>query len=102
MLKSPPNPLHHIGMLSFPALRYMLHTNGLEIQIIDTNRIKGISWLYAPIALVQYVLTRLNIRKAKPADINAGLSEEVLTQMMMSPLLFGEAMVVAATKKSIS
>jgi 2-polyprenyl-3-methyl-5-hydroxy-6-metoxy-1,4-benzoquinol methylase len=95
-----PNPLHHIGMLSFPALRYMLHTNGFEIQIIDTNRIKGISWLYAPIAAVQYLLTRLNIHKAKPADINAGLSKEVLSQMMTVPLLFGEAMVVAATKKS--
>jgi len=94
-----PNPLHHIGMLSYPALRYMLHTNGFAIQKIDTNRIKGISWLYAPIALVQYVLTRLNIRKAKPADINVDLSEEVLTQMMTVPLLFGEAMVVAATKR---
>ena len=93
-----PNPLHHIGMLSFPALRYMLHTNGFEIRTIDTNRIKGISWLYAPIALLQYVLTRLNIRKAKPADINAGLSEEVLSQMTTVPILFGEAMVVAATK----
>lgn len=30
-----PNPLHHIGMLSFPALRYMLHTNGFEIQKIE-------------------------------------------------------------------
>ena len=94
-----PNPLHHIGMLSYPALRYMLHTNGFEIQKIDTNRIKGVSWLYAPIALVQYVLTRLNIRKAKPSDINAGLSKEVLSQMMTVPLLFGEAMIVAATKK---
>ena len=78
----------------------MLHTNGFEIQKIDTNRIKGISWLYAPIALLQYVLTRLNIRKAKPSDINAGLSKEVLSQMMTVPLLFGEAMVVAATKKT--
>jgi 2-polyprenyl-3-methyl-5-hydroxy-6-metoxy-1,4-benzoquinol methylase len=95
-----PNPLHHIGMLSFPALRYMLHTSGFEIQKIDTNRIKGISWLYAPVAIVQYLLTRLNIRKAKPEDINPGLSREVLTQMMTLPLLFGEAMVVAATKKS--
>lgn len=94
-----PNPLHHIGMLSFPALRYMLHTNGFEIQKIDTNRIKGISWIYSPIALVQYLLTRLNIRKAKPADINVGLSKEVLTQMTSVPLLFGEAMVVAARKK---
>ena len=95
-----PNPLHHIGMLSFPALRYMLHTSGFEIQKIDTNRIKGISWLYAPIAIVQYLLTRLNIRKAKPEDINPRLSREVLSQMMTLPLLFGEAMVVAATKKS--
>jgi hypothetical protein len=86
--------------LSYPALRYMLHTSGFEIQNIDTNRIKGISWLYAPIAIVQYLLTRLNIRKAKPEDINPRLSREVLSQMMTLPLLFGETMVVAATKKS--
>jgi 2-polyprenyl-3-methyl-5-hydroxy-6-metoxy-1,4-benzoquinol methylase len=97
-----PNPLHHIGMLSFPALRYMLHTSGFEISNIETNRIKWVSWLYAPMAIVQYLLTRLIIRKAKPADINPGLSREVLSQMMTIPLFFGEAMVVAATKKPSS
>ena len=95
-----PNPLHHIGMLSFPALRYMLHTSGFEIQKIETNRIKGISWFYAPVAIFQYLLTRFNIRKAKPADINPDLSRQVLSQMMTKSLLFGEAMIVAATKKS--
>ena len=67
------------------------------MRTLDTNRIKGISWLYAPIALVQYVLTRLNIRKAKSADINAGrrsrVSETSLACMVLEsppkPLMTG-------------
>jgi hypothetical protein len=34
-----------INMISFPELRYMLHTNGFEIGNARTNRIKTISYL---------------------------------------------------------
>ncbi|MEM7612308.1 MAG: class I SAM-dependent methyltransferase [Pseudomonadota bacterium] len=94
-----PNPLHHITMLSFPALRYMLHTNGFSISLIKTNRIKAINWLYLPLALVQFGLTWLNVRRAKPTDVNRDLSDEVLRQMISLPLLLGESMVVTAVKK---
>lgn len=29
-----PSPLHHIGMISFPEIRYLLHTNGFSISEI--------------------------------------------------------------------
>jgi len=32
-----PNPLHHINMISFPELRYMLHSNGFKILKIATR-----------------------------------------------------------------
>ena len=93
-----PNPLHHINMFSFPALRYMLHTNGFSISLIRTNRIKAVNWLYLPLALVQYGVTWLNVRRAKPIDVNRELSDAVLGQMTTLPLLLGESMIITATK----
>ena len=101
MLKeSDPNPLHHIGILSFPELRYILHVSGFRIGTIDTNRIKGINWLYTPFIAVQWLMTRIGIIRAKSRDIDRELSKEVLGQMMTIPLLMGESMVVVATKKA--
>ncbi|MEO0366699.1 MAG: class I SAM-dependent methyltransferase [Pseudomonadota bacterium] len=91
-----PNPLHHINMLSFPQLRYLLHTNGFRVETITTNRIKGINWLYLPLALVQLIATRIGIARAKPSDIDPALSHEVLRQMTSLPLLLGESMIVTA------
>lgn len=93
-----PDPLHHINMLSFPALRYMLHVNGFEITRIETNRIKPISWLYLPIVLAQSLTTRLGIWRAKSRDINRGLSYAVLHQMTRIPVLMGESLVIVARK----
>lgn len=95
-----PNPLHHINMLSFPALRYMLHVHGFQITHIDTNRIKAINWIYLPVALVQYLVTRVGIWRAKPDDIDRELSIVVLRQMLSLPALLGESMVIVARKRS--
>lgn len=96
-----PNPLHHINMLSFPALRHMLHVNGFRITRVSTNRIKLINWIYLPLALVQYLVTRIEIIRAKPTDINRTLSAEVLTQMTKVPVLLGESMVIVARKRAV-
>jgi len=52
-----PSPLHHIGMISFPEIRYMLHTNGFKVSEIRTNRIKPISWIYVLILPFVYLST---------------------------------------------
>lgn len=98
--ESDPNPFHHIGLLSFPELRYILHVSGFRIATIDTNRIKGINWLYTPVAAVQWLATRFGIMRAKSRDINRELSKEVLGQMMTVPLLMGESMVIVAAKQA--
>lgn len=96
--ESAPTPLHHINMLSFPELRYLLHSNGFKIETIGTNRIKGINWLYLPIAGIQYLVTKWVNARAKRTDINPALSDEVLSQMMTLPALLGESMIVSARK----
>jgi SAM-dependent methyltransferase len=53
-----PNPLHHVAMVSYPELRYLLHTNGIRVHNVTTNRIKGISWLYGLLAPFAYLWER--------------------------------------------
>jgi 2-polyprenyl-3-methyl-5-hydroxy-6-metoxy-1,4-benzoquinol methylase len=93
-----PNPLHHINMLSYHKLRYMLHTNGFRIEKVTTNRIKPINWLYCPVVPLIYAVSRLVVATANEREIDRRLSLEVLRDMMKPALLFGELMIVVARK----
>jgi len=94
--ESAPALRHHINMLSFPSLRYMLHTNGFRIETITTNRIRPINWLYAPWAPVQYLATRLALGRGAKNQEHREQIAETRKQMMSLPILFGETMVVVA------
>ena len=94
-----PAPRHHINMLSYPQLRYMLHTNGFQIETIATNRIKAVSWLYAPWAVVQYVASKLVFRRCARDEEHRRCVGEVVSQMTSAPLLFGETMIAGATRR---
>jgi 2-polyprenyl-3-methyl-5-hydroxy-6-metoxy-1,4-benzoquinol methylase len=94
--ESNPRLRHHISLLSFPELRYLLHTHGFRIEAVTTNRVKAASWLYAPLVPIPYTVTRLRLgRQAKSATHRAQISE-VRRQMMTVPVLFGESTVVVA------
>jgi 2-polyprenyl-3-methyl-5-hydroxy-6-metoxy-1,4-benzoquinol methylase len=96
-----PNPLHHINMLSYHKLRYMLHTNGFRIEHVTTNRIKPISWLYVPVVPIVYAMSRLVIATARKQEINRPISDDVFERMMTRDLLFGELMIMVARKVSL-
>jgi len=91
-----PEPRHHISMISFPELRYMLHSNGFRISQVTTNRIKGISWLYVPLIPIQHVMCRWVFSRAKARDINADVNRSVLEQMMTLDVQLGETLIVSA------
>jgi len=93
-----PTPLHHINMLSYHKLRYILHTNGFRIDKVTTNRIKAINWLYLPVVPLAYAVSRLVIAAAHDRQINRRICLEVLAQMMKPALLFGELMIIIARK----
>ena len=93
-----PNPLHHINMLSYHKLRYILHTNGFRIEKVTTNRIKPINWLYIPLVPLVYVVSRLVIAAAKDREINHRVSLKIFRETMKPALLFGELMIVVARK----
>lgn len=91
-----PQPRHHINVLSFAQLRYMLHTSGFRIEHIATNRIKPINWLYAPMLPVQYAASRLAFRRGVKNEPHRRQMREILKQTTSIPILFGENMIVVA------
>lgn len=94
-----PTPLHHINMFSFPRLRYVLHTSGFAIDTITTNRIKGISYTYAPWVPLAYLRTRLVYQREEKEPSQKRRNEQILRQMFTPDLLFGETMIVRAIKQ---
>ena len=97
-----PNPLHHINMMSYHRLRYILHTNGFRIEKITTNRIKTVNWLYLPLVPFVYMVSRIVIALARDDEINRPVSREILGEMMRPALLFGELMIIVARKENPS
>lgn len=93
-----PTPLHHIGMISFPELRYMLHTNGFTVSEISTNRIKPISWLYSIFVPFIYLSTFFVYWKTGKKDGTQQINREVLNSMFSKNVLFGETIIVKAIK----
>jgi 2-polyprenyl-3-methyl-5-hydroxy-6-metoxy-1,4-benzoquinol methylase len=94
-----PSPLHHINMLSYHRLRYILHTNGFHIETVTTNRIRPMSWLYALAVPLVAATSRLGIARARKQEINRAISLDVYRAMMSPALLFGELMVMIARKQ---
>ena len=93
-----PNPLHHIGMISFPEMRYLLHTNGLVIKDVTTNRIKPISWIYAIFLPFSYLYTTLTYKKTGRKDGTKSINKEIKKSMFSYSVLFGETLIVKAEK----
>jgi SAM-dependent methyltransferase len=93
-----PNPLHHIGMISFPEMRYLLHTNGFKINKVTTNRIKWINWLYIIFVPLSYLVTSFVYHKSGKKDGTGVINKEIIKTVFSLPILFGETMIVKAVK----
>jgi 2-polyprenyl-3-methyl-5-hydroxy-6-metoxy-1,4-benzoquinol methylase len=91
-----PEPRHHITMISFPELRYMLHTNGFRIEKIAANRAKAANWLYAPLAIAQAVVTICAFRRAAKNEEHGAIIAGLRRQMLEKSVLFGESIIVVA------
>ena len=94
-----PNPLHHIGMISFSELRYMLHTRGFEVNEIRTNRIKPISMLYAIFVPIIYLSTRWVYARTGKKEGMQKTNKSIFRQIFSKEILFGETLIVKAIKK---
>lgn len=94
-----PSFLHHINMMSYQRLRYMLHSSGFQVDVVTTNRVKAISWLYAVFIPVSYLFTKFVYNKEEKDPVQRNVNREIVKHLFGSALLFGETMIVRALKK---
>jgi ubiquinone/menaquinone biosynthesis C-methylase UbiE len=93
-----PSPLHHINLMSYQRLRYILHSSGLNIVCVTTNRVKLISWWYAVFIPFAYFFTVLVYRSEKDKKQREANSK-IIKHLFSKSLLFGETMIVQAVKR---
>jgi 2-polyprenyl-3-methyl-5-hydroxy-6-metoxy-1,4-benzoquinol methylase len=90
--------LHHINMMSYQRLRYILHTNGFRIEKVMANRSKLISKLYFPLIPFTWLNTFFVYRKEEKEANQIESNREIINELHRPPLLFGETMIVKARK----
>ncbi len=91
-----PLPRHHIGLLAFHELRYLLHVCGFRITAIATNRIKPIALLYLPVVPFSFVAAHLTFLMEEKDSSQRTRNREILGQMFTPAVLFGESTIVKA------
>jgi 2-polyprenyl-3-methyl-5-hydroxy-6-metoxy-1,4-benzoquinol methylase len=94
-----PTPLHHINMISFPEIRYLLHTNGFEINEVRCNRIKPGSLVYALFVPLAFISTAWVYARTGKKQGTSGINRSILKKMFSRDLLFGETLIVKAVKR---
>ena len=90
--------MHNLTLLSFPELRYRLHANGFRVAAVRTNRVKLISWVYAVLAPLAWLVTVLAFNKEEKDSRVREQNREIVRQMFTVPVLFGETLIVKATR----
>ncbi len=95
--ESAPSPSHHVTPISFPWLRYMLHTNGFRIAAVRANRIKLASLPHAVFYPFSALYTALSFARERDRA-QRGRNWEVFRTLFSAAVFFGETLVVAARK----
>jgi len=91
------HPLHHIGLATFPELRYELHVCGFRLDAVRHTHIKPVSYLYAIYAPWMWLYTLIAFRKEKnPAQRTR--NKEIRAALYSRSLLFGECLMLIARK----
>lgn len=91
------HPLHHIGLATFPELRYELHMSGFQLIEVRHTHIKPISYFYTIYAPWMWLYTRVAFRKEKDPAQRAR-NKEILASLLSPSLLFGECLMLIAKK----
>jgi 2-polyprenyl-3-methyl-5-hydroxy-6-metoxy-1,4-benzoquinol methylase len=91
------HPLHHIGLATFPELRYELHMSGFRLIEVRHTHIKPISYFYAIYAPWMWLYTRVAFRKEKDPAQRAR-NKEILATLLSPSVLFGECLMLIAKR----
>ncbi len=91
------HPLHHVGLSTFPDLRYALHTSGFILLEAGATHRKAVSYLYGILAPWMCMYTLLAFRKEKdPAQRQR--NRQIRRTLFRADLLFGENLLLVARK----
>jgi 2-polyprenyl-3-methyl-5-hydroxy-6-metoxy-1,4-benzoquinol methylase len=91
------HPLHHIGLATFPELRYELHVSGFRLIEVSHTHSKPISYLYAIFAPWMWLYTRIAFRKEKDVA-QRERNKDILASLLSPSALFGECLLLIAKK----
>jgi len=91
------HPLHHIGLATFPELRYELQVSGFRLSKVSHTHVKPISYLYAVFAPWMWLYTRIAFRKEKDG-VQREKNREILASLLSPSALFGECLLLIARK----
>ena len=91
------HPLHHIGLATFPELRYELHVSGFQLITVGHTHVKPISYLYSIFAPWMWLYTRIAFRKEKDA-VQRKKNKEILAWLLSPSALFGECLLLIGKK----
>jgi 2-polyprenyl-3-methyl-5-hydroxy-6-metoxy-1,4-benzoquinol methylase len=97
--ESAPSPFHHIGLGTFPELRYALHTTGFRLTAVRHTHIKPVSVLYAWLAPWMWLYTAIAFRKEKDAAQRRA-NREIRAALFSRSVLFGENLLLLAERVS--
>jgi SAM-dependent methyltransferase len=92
------HPLHHIGLRTFPELRYMLHTSGFRLRAVGHTHVKPVSLLYLGFAPWMALYTLVAFRKEKDAA-QRRRNREVRRALFSRSLLLGENLLLEAVRE---
>jgi 2-polyprenyl-3-methyl-5-hydroxy-6-metoxy-1,4-benzoquinol methylase len=92
-----PHPLHHIGLATFPELRYALHTSGFRLIEVAHTHIKPVSFLYAALVPLLWAYTAIAFRKEKDAGQRVH-NRDIRRALLSRAVLFGENLMLIAKK----
>ncbi|OGR41828.1 MAG: hypothetical protein A2X35_10980 [Elusimicrobia bacterium GWA2_61_42] len=92
------HPLHHIGLSTFPEIRYALHTTGFRLESCSYSWIKPVSFLYAVYIPWMWLYTFIAFRREKDQAQRAR-NREIRASLFSLPLLFGENLIFSARKQ---
>jgi SAM-dependent methyltransferase len=92
------HPLHHIGLGTFPELRYELLVCGFKLKNVRHTHIKPISYVYGILAPWVWLYTRIAFRKEKDAA-QRERNREILSALCSRSVLFGECLLLISEKE---
>ena len=91
------HPMHHIGLRTFPELRYALHTSGFRLVQVGHTHVKPVSYLYSPLAPWMWLYTLIAFRREKDGPQRAH-NQAIRSALFSSSLLWGENLLLVARK----